>query len=72
VLTFSVALEPFESVPRRGAQEVQRLGRVQMGKLSFGDRQDGGKTPAAAGFEQGLRVLASEAPDHALTYIVKR
>jgi len=72
VLPFSIALERFEPVARRRAQEVQRFGRMQLGELSLGDPKAGRKTPAPAGFEQGLRILAPEASDHVLMYIVKR
>ncbi len=62
-LTSAIAPEAFQAIPRRGAQEFQGLGSVQLCQFPFGHPLDCAKPFGASTLEQGLGVFAAEGSD---------
>jgi hypothetical protein len=65
VLTFTLALEGFQSIPRRGAKKFQGLGGIQLRQLSNGNPRKSRKSSALSSLKQHLRIRATETADHA-------
>ena len=65
VLALPITPERLETVPRRGAEKVQCLRRVQLRQLALGDARERSESLGRLALEQCLRVLALERQDHA-------
>ena len=72
VKTGTVALERFEPVAGRHAEEVQRGGGVELGQLALGDPLNRREAPHPVPGGEPLRVLAAEAMNHGANRIAYR
>jgi hypothetical protein len=64
VLSFAIAPQRLQAVPRRRCQVAQFCGAIQLAKLPAGDLLDGLKATAPLPSVQPLSLRASERPDH--------
>src|SRR4051812_37179236 len=71
VLPGAVALQRFQPIAGRNAQEIKRGRRVELHQLAPGDGLDRSKTPHRRPIKQTLRILAAKCLDRHL-YIVYR